>query len=578
MLALILEHIKTKKAIYLLVVISLLVYDASLIIPTKVVQSLVDHMSHQQLSQASLKNHILVLIIATFMSYATAYLWHLKLFQEAVAFKCDLQQRAFKKLVLMRTPYYDKFRSGDMMTRFSTDVEALMDFIGYGLMIILYAGGMFTFIIPTMFFISWQMTLIGMLPIIIGVFLTYFMTKKQELLVEEAREAISNLSDQVLETVEGIRVMRAYSKKDFLAKEFERKTGAIVEKWNRIASIRGLYFPIFNIMLALSTVLVLITGLSFLQKGFVTLGQVLALQLYLVSLIEPFSMVADFILVFQTGNASFAKLNQVIKTSDDMEDDGIQCLTHIETIRLKDYSFRYPQSNQNSLKKLNLTLNQGQTLGIIGKTGSGKTSLVRQFLRQYPKGDGVFEINGHDILDYNRKALESHIGYVPQEHILFSKTVWQNIAMGKSGAEESDILAAIETASFSEDLAHLSQGLETEIGERGLSISGGQKQRIAIARAFLGKPDLLILDDSLSAVDARTEAAIITNIQRERQGKTSIIVSHRLSAIQHADWVIVLEDGEIIEEGKPNDLYQLGGWYYQQYIRQEGKEVGDVSL
>lgn len=578
MLALILEHIKTKKAVYLLVAISLLIYDASLIIPTKVVQSLVDHMSHDQLSQVSLRNHIFILIVATFLSYATAYLWHLKLFQEAVAFKSHLQQRAFKKLVLMRTPYYDKFRSGDMMTRFSTDVEALMDFIGYGLMIILYAGGMFAFIIPTMFFISWQMTLIGMIPIVLGVFLTYFMTKKQELLVEEAREAISTLSDQVLETVEGIRVMRAYSKKDFLATEFERKTGAIAEKWNRIASIRGLYFPVFTTMIALSTILVLVTGLSFLQKGLISLGQVLALQLYLVSLIEPFSMLADFILVFQTGNTSFAKLNQVIQTGDDMEEDGTKSLAKIEIIRLKDYSFRYPKSNHDTLKKLNLTLKQGQTLGIIGKTGSGKTSLVRQFLRQYPKGEGLLEVNGRDILDYKRKALESHIGYVPQEHILFSKTVWQNIAMGKSGAEESDILAAIETASFTEDLAHLSQGLETEIGERGLSISGGQKQRIAIARAFLGQPDLLILDDSLSAVDARTEAAIIANIQSERQGKTSIIVSHRLSAIQHADWIIVLEDGEIVEEGKPSDLYQLGGWYYQQYLRQEGKEVRDVSI
>lgn len=572
MLSLILEHIKAKKVVYLLVAISLLIYDASLIIPTKVIQSMVDLMSKDDLSQTSLWNHIFVLLLATIISYGTAYLWHLKLFQEAVAFKCELQQRAFKKLVFMRTPYYDKFRSGDMMTRFSTDVEALMDFIGYGLMIILYAGGMFAFIIPTMFLISWQMTLIGMIPILFGVFMTYFMTKKQELLVEEARESISNLSDQVLETVEGIRVMRAYSKKDYLAKEFQGKTAAIAEKWNQIATIRGLYFPVYSSIIALSTILVLVTGISFLQNHSVTLGQVIALQLYLVSLIEPFSMLADFILVYQTGNTSFGKLNELITTSDDMETDGTYRLPQVDSIEMKAYSFRYPKNQQDTLKELNISLNRGQTLGIIGKTGSGKTTLVRQFLRQYSKGSGTFQINGRDILDYQRKEIEAKIGYVPQEHILFSKTVWENIAMGNSQAGKDQILEAIETAAFKDDLQHLSQGLETEIGERGLSISGGQKQRISIARAFLAEPDLLILDDSLSAVDAKTEAAIIANIQEKRHGKTTVIVSHRLSAIQHADWVIVLENGRIVEEGRPEELYQLGGWYYQQYLKQEGKE------
>lgn len=183
----------------------------------------------------------------------------MNLFQEAVHFKFDIQQRAFKKLVFMRTPYYEKFRSGDMMTRFSTDVEALMDFIGYGLMIILYAGGMIAFIIPTMFFISWQMTLVGMIPIILMMVATYYLTKKQELLVEEARESISNLSDEVLETVEGIKVMRAYSKKDYLRFQFSQKVNDLARKWNQIATFRGLYFPIFSVMIVAGKLLIIIS-------------------------------------------------------------------------------------------------------------------------------------------------------------------------------------------------------------------------------------------------------------------------------------------------------------------------------
>ncbi|MGT2921856.1 ABC transporter ATP-binding protein [Streptococcus canis] len=572
MLSLMSRYIKQKKWVYIMIALTLFIYDASLIIPTKVIQSLIDAMSKQHLTQSSLVAHVFILLGATLLSYATGYLWHLKLFQEAVHFKFDLQQGAFRKLVFMRTPFYDKFRSGDMMTRFSTDVEALMDFIGYGLMIILYAGGMITFIIPTMFLISWQMTLIGMVPIVIMMVMTYFITKKQEVLVEEAREAISNLSDEVLETVEGIRVMRAYSKKDYMDTQFGQKTQALADRWNRIASYRGLYFPVYSVMIVVSTLMILVVGLQFISKGEVSLGQVIALQLYLVSLVEPFAMLSDFILVYQTGHTSFNKINELIETSDDMEEDGQLALPSYHQIALKDYSFSYANSNKPSLSAINLVLNKGETLGIVGKTGSGKTTLVRQFLRQYPVGQGQFLINGQHVLDYQCRSLEEHIGYVPQEHVLFSKTVFENIAMGKKDASLEEILSAIATASFTEDLKGLSKGLETKIGERGLSISGGQKQRISIARAFLSEPDLLILDDSLSAVDAKTETEIINHIQEERQGKTTIIVSHRLSAIQHADWVIVMDQGSIIEEGKPDDLLAQKGWYYEQYQRQQAQE------
>lgn len=572
MLSLMSRYIKQKKWVYIMIALTLFIYDASLIIPTKVIQSSIDAMSKQHLTQSSLVAHVFILLGATLLSYATGYLWHLKLFQEAVHFKFDLQQGAFRKLVFMRTPFYDKFRSGDMMTRFSTDVEALMDFIGYGLMIILYAGGMIAFIIPTMFLISWQMTLIGMVPIVIMMVMTYFITKKQEVLVEEAREAISNLSDEVLETVEGIRVMRAYSKKDYMDTQFGQKTQALADRWNRIASYRGLYFPVYSVMIVVSTLMILVVGLQFISKGEVSLGQVIALQLYLVSLVEPFAMLSDFILVYQTGHTSFNKINELIETSDDMEEDGQLALPSYHQIALKDYSFSYANSNKPSLSAINLVLNKGETLGIVGKTGSGKTTLVRQFLRQYPVGQGQFLINGQHVLDYQRRSLEEHIGYVPQEHVLFSKTVFENIAMGKKDASLEEILSAIATASFTEDLKGLSKGLETKIGERGLSISGGQKQRISIARAFLSEPDLLILDDSLSAVDAKTETEIINHIQEERQGKTTIIVSHRLSAIQHADWVIVMDQGSIIEEGKPDDLLAQKGWYYEQYQRQQAQE------
>lgn len=571
MFALVLDYVRKNKWTYLLVAVSLIVYDATLVIPTQVVQRLVDAITKQSLTEAGLFSTIGFLILATLVNYGSAFIWHLKLFQQSIHFKFDMQQRAFHKLVAMRTPFYEKFRSGDMMTRFSTDVEMLQDMVGYGLMIILYAGGMIAFVIPVMFLISWEISLVGMIPIVIMTFGTYKVSQPLETKVDEARDAISELSNEVLETVEGIRVIRAYSKKDQLSSRFAKKTAALSARWNDIARYRALYMPMYSLMLGLSTVLILGSGLYFMEAGQVSLGQVVALQLYVVSLVEPFAMLSDFILVYQTGKTSFGKLQELIETGDDMEEDGRKDLDHLREIRLEDYSFSYAQASQPSLKDISLTLKAGQTLGLVGKTGAGKTSLVRQFLRQYPVGEGTFTINGRPITDYSRKSLEALIGYVPQEHVLFSRTVWENIAMGKVQANQEEIKQAISTAAFEEDVERMADGLDTTIGERGVSISGGQKQRISIARAFIREPELLILDDSLSAVDARTERQIIQNIQQERAGKTNIIVTHRLSAVHHADWVLVLDEGRIIEEGTPDQLLAQEGWYYQQYQRQQAQ-------
>ena len=571
MFALVLDYVRKNKWTYLLVAVSLIVYDATLVIPTQVVQRLVDAITKQSLTEAGLFSTIGFLILATLVNYGSAFIWHLKLFQQSIHFKFDMQQRAFHKLVAMRTPFYEKFRSGDMMTRFSTDVEMLQDMVGYGLMIILYAGGMIAFVIPVMFLISWEISLVGMIPIVIMTFGTYKVSQPLETKVDEARDAISELSNEVLETVEGIRVIRAYSEKDQQSSRFAKKTAALSARWNDIARYRALYMPMYSLMLGLSTVLILGSGLYFMEAGQVSLGQVVALQLYVVSLVEPFAMLSDFILVYQTGKTSFGKLQELIETGDDMEEDGRKDLDHLREIRLEDYSFSYAQAPQPSLKEISLTLKAGQTLGLVGKTGAGKTSLVRQFLRQYPVGEGTFTINGRPITDYSRKSLEALIGYVPQEHVLFSRTVWENIAMGKVQADQEEIKQAISTAAFEEDVERMADGLDTTIGERGVSISGGQKQRISIARAFIREPELLILDDSLSAVDARTERQIIQNIQQERAGKTNIIVTHRLSAVHHADWVLVLDEGRIIEEGTPDQLLAQEGWYYQQYQRQQAQ-------
>ncbi|HFR3767506.1 TPA: ABC transporter ATP-binding protein [Streptococcus suis] len=575
MFSLIFDYVKRHKWLYLLIAVTLIIYDATLLVPTQIIQRMVDTLASNGLTEKMLVQDMTLLFLVTLVNYATAFIWHLKLFQSSINFKFDMQQRAFRKMVVMRTPFYEKFRSGDVMTRFSTDVDGLMEMVGYGIMIVVYAGGMFAFVIPYMFIIDWKTSLVALLPMLAMTAAIFFIGRKQDEAIEANREAVAQLNNEVLEVVEGIRVTRAYSKKATQKVKFQERTRELAKGGDRITSLQSLYNPLATLALGLSTILVLVMGTVAVKSGQLSIGQVIALQLYVGSLLEPFWMLSDFILVYQTGKTSFEKLQELIDTGDDLEVDGFGEIAELSSLAFEGYSFSYPQADRPSLQDIHWILKRGQTVGIVGKTGSGKTTLVRQFLRQYPVGQGSFTINGQSVLDFKRASIEEKIGYVPQEHILFSKSVGENIALGKLDSSPEDIQRAIATAAFTKDLERMSDGLDTMIGERGVSISGGQKQRISIARAFLRKPDLLILDDSLSAVDARTERQIIENIQKERVGKTNVIVTHRLSAVNHADWVLVLDEGRIVEEGRPADLLVQGGWYFEQYQRQQSQEGGE---
>ena len=566
------KYIWEHKWLYLSIAVVLVIYDYTLLIPTQVIQRLVDHLSQQTLTQSNFVWDMVLLVGSAILNYLTAFYWQLRLFQSSVHFKATLQGQAFRKLVAMRRPFFEKFRSGDLLTRFTTDVDGMADMAGYGMMVLLFGGGLFAFIIPTMFFISWQLTLISFIPMIFLVVSTYFLSRKQEEYVEQNREAVAQLNDEVLESIEGIRVMRAYSRRDQQVKQFQKKTASLSKTGDKIASIQYSFGPLALLFIGFSTVLLLLFGGQSLASGQLSLGKLLALQLYLVFLIEPMWMMADLILVYQTGQMSYKKLKEVIDETDDLEPDGTHYLEQIDSVEFKDYSFSYPGAERKSLSGIDWTIQRGQTVGIVGRTGAGKTTLVRQFLRQSPVGEGEFLVNQQPIVDYNRHSIEEKIGYVSQEHILFSKSIRENIALSKKGASQEDLVEAVAQAAFADDLERMSHGMDTLIGEKGVSVSGGQKQRISLARAFLRDADFLLLDDSLSAVDAKTEQAIIDTIQKERKDKTTIIVSHRLSAVHQADWIIVLDQGQIVEEGRASDLLAQEGWYYEQYQRQQKQE------
>lgn len=565
------NYIIQRKWLYIAILILLFVEYGFSVVPTKVTQTIINQISNNTLTQTNLNFQLVLILVTAILTYIAGFFWVKWLFSARAHYELELKRKLFHKLTSMRIPFYDKFRSGDMMTRFTSDIASLSELLGYGTMSFLYSIGTVIIIIPQMFMISWWISLLGMIPLVILGIIVYYIGKKQDDMVEANREAVSALSNEVLEVVEGIRVTRAYGNSRLGATRFAEKTDQLRQRADNIMVYQALYGRAANVFLALSTVIILGLGGLVMSQGQMQIGDIVALQMYSWILLDPMWMLSDLILVYKTGELSFKKINEIIETGDDLEADGSIELKKLDSLELVDYSFKYANSDYEGLSHVNLKLEKGQTLGIVGKTGSGKTTFVRQLLRQYPVGEGQLLINGLPIENYQRHSIEQQIGYVPQEHVLFSRSVADNIKVGKKDASQKELDIAVAVAAFTQDLERMANGYDTLVGEKGVSVSGGQKQRISIARAMIKQPNLLILDDSLSAVDAKTERIIIENIQTLRQGKMNIIITHRLSAVNHADWVIVLEGGRIVEEGTPQELVQQKGWYAEQYYKQQSK-------
>lgn len=574
------SYIKNHPIIYGIATFFAILSSGLTLIPNLIIQQFVDGFVDQTLTAKGLTFVLSVFFISVVIIYVVDVFWVMILFGQSFRYQAELRRETYQKLLHLRTPFYERFRSGDLMTRMTSDIDYLGDTIGYGFMLIVsnitWAISILTIMIITT---SWKATTISVLPLILFGYIVFRLWKKIDVLYEDNRDSVAKLSNEVLEMVDGIRVMRAYGKKDLEQQRFETRTTAVLKKANNLVVYNGAIGQVAKLLTGLSTAIGLTYSGYLISQGQMTIGQLIAFQIYLGMLSGAIWGLSDIVLVYQQGNVSFRKIQELLAADDQLEKAGDETISAIDHIEFSDYQFQYPTNDSTTLNTIAFELQRGQTLGIVGKTGSGKTTLVRQLLRQYPVSTtGALKINGRSIQDYDMTELEGLIGYVPQEHILFSKTVGHNIRFGNRHADEREMSAAIESANFTTDLEHMTEGLATLIGEKGVSISGGQKQRVSIARALIRKPDLLILDDSLSAVDAKTERAIIDNIRTIRQDKTNIIVSHRLSAVAEADKILIIEDGAIIEQGTPQALMASKGWYYEQFMTQQMEVTNNDNI
>ena len=558
---------------YTIAIVLLTIVGIMEVIPPKLIGYLIDGIFEGTLTDGRLSEVLLFWIGLTVVGYGITYVWLYQLFGGAFVLERMLRSRLMRHLLKMTPTFYERNRTGDLMARATNDLGAVSTTAGFGILTLVDSTlFMCTILVVMAGLISWKLTLAALLPLpILALCMTYFGKKIHDRFMKQ-QDAFGKLNDQVLESVSGVRVVRAFVQEEADRERFSKTTDEVFARNIGVARIDSIFEPTVKILVGLSYLIGLGYGAVLVFKSEITLGEMISFNMFLGMLIWPMFAIGELINIMQRGNASLDRINETLGVTPDVKDGGEETQVAVpESITFEGVTFRYPSSSIDNLVDISFSLQRGQTLGIVGRTGSGKTTLLKQLLREYPSGQGSLKIGDVPLAELPLDLIRGWIGYVPQQPILFSKTIRENIYFGTEDGvqDEARLNRALELASFRKDITFLPDGLETLVGEKGVALSGGQKQRVSIARAVIADPEVLMLDDALSAVDAKTEAEILEGIRSERAGKTTLITTHRLSAVQHADWILVLDEGRVVEQGTHEQLLSLGGWYKEQYDRQQ---------
>lgn len=562
---------KEQKKSYLLGIFYLLLVAVLNIIPPRIIGNMVDSIQGHQLTVQKLIFFLTALTLVGIGQYIFRYFWRRYIWGSSALLERTIRTRLVTHFTAMDETFYQKYRIGDLMAHATNDITAVQQVAGIG--ILTFADSIITgisTIIAMMFFVNWRLTLIAIVPLPLLAILSRILGNIIHSAYDRAQAEFSSINNKTQESILGIKVIKALGQEKEDIADFDAHVKEVIKANRRANFLDSLFDPVTSLIIGLAYVATIILGGYFVINNTISIGQLISFISYIGILIWPMFAIGRLFNIIELGSASYDRI-QLLLAERSKITEAFNPVTKAPhgNVNYEIAEFKYPGSNELALQQIKFSIKSGHVFGIVGKTGAGKSTILKLFLRQFDNYKGSIQVNNIDIKEYKLDTYLPSIGYVPQNSILFSTTILENIRFAKPDASIAEVENAAFIADLHDDILKLPDGYQTQVGEQGISLSGGQKQRLAIARALVLNPEVLILDDSLSAVDAKTEDHILKRVKKLRADKTTIIVASRLSSVMNAQEIIVVKDGRIAQRGTHKDLINKKGWYEQTYKLQQ---------
>lgn len=532
----------------------------------------IDTLKQSHFKYEAMISYIWMIIGIGFGTFLCTYAWRNFIIRNARILECELRERLFKHFQKLSPSFYNEHKTGDLIAYAINDISAVR--MAFGPATAMSINGL-SLCIASIYSMSksidWRLTLMCLLPIPVIVFIMLKIGHFIRIRFRRVQELFAKISDRVQENIYGIRVIKSYVQESSEIEKFEQLNDEMLQANMKMVQISSILSPTIELCFSLSFIMNLIIGGDMVLKGEISLGDFVAFNTYLTMIMNPVISIGRIINIIQRGLASYQRLHEIFDVEPEIDENEEGWSGSLDgEIQIKNVSFTYPNAPTYALKNINLCIKPGERLGIVGKTGSGKTTLMNLLLKLYPIKEGEIYFGKYSLDDYSLAAIRNQVSYVPQDNFLFRATIAQNLSFFKSDYTQDEYDEATKISCIYDTIMNFPHQYETVLGERGVNLSGGQKQRLSIARAILRRPSLLILDDSLSAVDAMTEQQILSHFSQLNQ--TAIIISHKLSSVKDCHKIVVLEEGRIIEEGTHHQLMARRGMYYEMYEEQSKEQ------